>query len=212
MVKFTRFPVTLQPPIIPPMARHRTQSGQDEEQLWNQFRSGDENAFAQLYKDFAQVLYHYCTHFAQDRPLIKDCIHDLFVELWKHRANIGPTTSVRYYLMASIKRKLVRHLTAEQKISSQEDVATDLLPGCDPSYEATVIAQEEEVFVNDCLHKAIERLPRRQREAVYLRFYQNMSNEEISTMMHINIQSVYNLIFGALSNLKKHVTLDRVRL
>jgi RNA polymerase sigma factor (sigma-70 family) len=194
------------------MARNRTQSGQDEEQLWNKFRGGDETAFAQLYKDYAQVLYHYCTHFAQDRPLIKDCIHDLFVELWKHRANIGPTTSVRYYLMASIKRKLVRHLTAEQKISSQDDVQTDLLPCCDPSYESTIIAHEEDSFVNDCLHKAIERLPRRQREAVYLRFYQNMSNEEISSMMQINIQSVYNLIFGALSNLKKHVTLDRVRL
>lgn len=192
------------------MPRHRTPSGIDEEALWNQFRSGDEVAFAQLYREYVQVLYHYCTHFASDKALIKDCIHDLFVELWKHRQNIGPTTSVRYYLMASIKRKLVRHLTAEQKISSQDDVQTDLLPGCDPSHETALIAYEEDSHVNECLQKAIDKLPRRQREAVYLRFYQNMSNEEISTLMQINIQSVYNLIFGALSNLKKYVTLDRV--
>lgn len=192
------------------MPRLRSSSGPSAETLWDQFRSGDENAFAQLYRDFVNVLYHYCTHFAQDKPLIKDCIHDLFVELWKHRQNIGPTTSVRFYLMASIKRKLVRHLTAEQKISSQDDVQTDLLPGCDPSYEATLIHFEEDSHLNDCLHRAIERLPRRQREAVYLRFYQNLSNEEISTLMQINIQSVYNLIFGALSNLKKHVTPEKV--
>lgn len=192
------------------MSRHRTSSGLDEETLWNQFRSGNETAFAQLYRDYVQVLYHYCTHFAGDKALIKDCIHDLFVELWKHRQTIGPTTSVRFYLMASIKRKVVRHLTAEQKISSQDDVNSGLLPGCDPSHETTLIAHEEDSYLNSCLSSALERLPRRQREAVYLRYYQNMSNEEISALMRINIQSVYNLIFGALGNLKKHVTSETV--
>lgn len=192
------------------MPRQRSSSGINAEVLWDQFRAGNEEAFATLYKEFVNVLYHYCTHFAQDKPLIKDCIHDLFVELWKHRQNIGPTTSVRFYLMASIKRKLVRHLTAEQKISSHDDVQNGLLPGCDPSHEARLIHHEEDSHINACLHRALERLPRRQREAVYLRFYENLSNEEISTLMQINIQSVYNLIFGALSNLKRSVTPDAV--
>uniref|UniRef100_UPI003B3BE48E RNA polymerase sigma factor n=1 Tax=Spirosoma sp. TaxID=1899569 RepID=UPI003B3BE48E len=104
------------------MARSRTHNGPDDETLWNQFRGGDENAFARLYQNYVQTLYHYCAHFATDRALIKDCIHDLFVELWKHRTTIGPTTSVRFYLMASIKRKLVRHLTAEQKLVSQDEI------------------------------------------------------------------------------------------
>jgi RNA polymerase sigma factor (sigma-70 family) len=199
------------------MARSRT-SGVNEELLWNQFRSGDEIAFASLYREYVQVLYHYCTHFANDRALIKDCIHDLFVELWKHRQNIGPTTSVRFYLMASIKRKVVRHLTAELKLVSQDDVMNnrrgsgEWVPGADSSHEHALIAREEDSHVNDCLHRAIQQLPRRQREAVYLRYYENMSNEEISTLMHINIQSVYNLIFGALSNLKKTITPQAVML
>lgn len=193
------------------MPRRRTSFGLDEETLWDQFRGGNEKAFAQLYQEYVQVLYHYCTHFASDKALIKDCIHDLFVELWKHRQNIGPTTSVRFYLMASIKRKLVRHLTAEQKFSSQDDARPgELLTGSDPSYESTLISHEEDLHMNDCLQKAIERLPRRQREAVYLRYYQNMSNEEISELMQINIQSVYNLIFGALSNLKKYISPEKV--
>ncbi|WP_020596870.1 MULTISPECIES: RNA polymerase sigma factor [Spirosoma] len=199
------------------MARSRTQNGPDDETLWNLFRGGDENAFARLYQNYVQTLYHYCVHFATDRALIKDCIHDLFVELWKHRSTIGPTTSVRFYLMASIKRKLVRHLTAEQKLVSQDDMINgrrvgDTLPGSDPSYENMLINHEEDMFINDCLHQALEKLPRRQREAVHLRYFQNMSNEEISALMQINIQSVYNLIFGAMSNLKRYVTLENVSL
>ncbi|MBD2753368.1 RNA polymerase sigma factor [Spirosoma validum] len=199
------------------MARSRTHNGPDDETLWNQFRSGDENAFARLYQNYVQTLYHYCAHFATDRALIKDCIHDLFVELWKHRTTIGPTTSVRFYLMASIKRKLVRHLTAEQKLVSQDEITNgrrvgDMLPGADPSHENLLIAHEEDSFMNDCLHQALDKLPRRQREAVHLRYFQNMSNEEISALMQINIQSVYNLIFGAMSNLKRYVTLENVSL
>ncbi|MBC7570938.1 MAG: sigma-70 family RNA polymerase sigma factor [Spirosoma sp.] len=197
------------------MARSRTKTGPDDETLWNQFRAGDENAFAQLYQNYVQSLYHYCAHFATDRALIKDCIHDLFVELWKHRNTIGPTTSVRFYLMASIKRKLVRHITAEQKLVSQDDVTNgrrmgDMLAGADPSHENLLIACEEDAFMNECLHQALDKLPKRQREAVHLRYFQNMSNEEISTLMQINIQSVYNLIFGAMGNLKRHVTPETV--
>ncbi|WP_234733127.1 RNA polymerase sigma factor [Tellurirhabdus bombi] len=194
------------------MPRYRTPSGMDEEQLWNQFRGGDEVAFARLYKEYVQVLYHYCSHFTADRALIKDCIHDLFVELWKHRQTIGQTTSVRFYLMASIKRKLVRHLNAEQKFCSQDDLmnSRELLPNATSSYEASLIADEEDGYMSSCVTKALDRLPRRQREAVYLRYYQNLSNEEISSLMQINIQSVYNLIFGALSNLKKHITPEKV--
>lgn len=199
------------------MARSRTKTGPDDETLWNQFRAGDENAFAQLYQNYVQSLYHYCAHFATDRALIKDCIHDLFVELWKHRNTIGPTTSVRFYLMASIKRKLVRHITAEQKLVSQDDVTNgrrlgDMLAGADPSHENLLIAHEEDAFMTECLHQAMDKLPKRQREAVHLRYFQNMSNEEISTMMQINIQSVYNLIFGAMGNLKRYVTPDTVSL
>ena len=197
------------------MARSRTKTGPDDETLWNQFRAGDENAFAQLYQNYVQSLYHYCAHFATDRALIKDCIHDLFVELWKHRGTIGATTSVRFYLMASIKRKLVRHITAEQKLVSQDDVTNgrrvgDMLAGADPSHENLLIANEEDTFMNECLHQALEKLPKRQREAVHLRYFQNMSNEEISTLMQINIQSVYNLIFGAMGNLKRYVTPETV--
>ncbi len=173
--------------------------------LWNQFRQNDEDAFAKLYQAFVQLLYNYCTQFSTDRPLIKDCIHDLFVELWQHRATLGDTTSVRYYLMASIKRKLVRHLTAQQKHTSNEEVPLEYHRIFTASPESYIVAREEYIESSQHLNTALEQLPRRQREAIFLKFYVNMTNEEISTFMKINIQSVYNLVFGALANMKNQL-------
>ena len=87
----------------------------DEVKMWNEFRSGNHTAFTQIYQNYVSLLYNYSTSITPDRELIKDCLHDLFVELWKNHQNLGETTSIRYYLMASIKRKLVRHLETNQR-------------------------------------------------------------------------------------------------
>ena len=79
----------------------------DEVKMWNEFRGGNHVAFTHIYQNYVSLLYNYSTSITQDRELIKDCLHDLFVELWKNHKNLGETTSIRYYLMASIKRKLV---------------------------------------------------------------------------------------------------------
>ncbi len=185
---------------------------EEELRYWNQFRMGDENAYASLYQSYVHILYQYCSQFTFDKPLIKDCIHDLFVELWKNRRTLGDTTSVRFYLMASIKRKLVRHLNILQKHTSNEDIPVEYWKINTPSHERDLISEEEMTATNLHLNKAMDYLPRRQREAIFLKFYMNMNNQEIADLMKINIQSVYNLVFGALSNLKKNMTVEHVTL
>jgi len=187
-----------------------TLSTYEEVMLWNQFRKDDDLSFARLYQCYVQLLYNYCTQFTVDKALIKDCIHDLFVELWQHRHTLGDTTSVRYYLMASIKRKLVRHLNALQKNTSSEEIPLEYHHLYTNSAESGVIAHEEYMQTTTSLNNALEKLPRRQREAIFLKFYVNMTNEEISSFMKINIQSVYNLVFGALSTMKKQLSPDHI--
>jgi len=48
-------------------------------------------------------------------------------------------------------------------------------------------------------------LTRRQREAIYLRFYQNLSYDEIAKLMTMKVESVYNVISKAISLLKNTI-------
>jgi RNA polymerase sigma factor (sigma-70 family) len=48
----------------------------------------------------------------------------------------------------------------------------------------------------------LNKLPKRQKEIIYLRFYQDLEVSEIVEIMEINAQSVYNLIHKALANLR----------
>lgn len=181
----------------------------DEVAIWDQFRSGDQKAFTELYQHFVQPLYSYSMGVTSDKELIKDCLHDLFVELWRNHATIGPTTSVKYYLMASIKRKLVRHLETQMKNHVHHTNYMIDFSEADYSQEAILIKYEDEIRTNKQLSNCLDMLSKRQREAISLRFFQNMDTDQISDSMKINPQSVYNLIFGALRVMKDGLTRER---
>lgn len=174
----------------------------DEVQVWDQFRAGDHAAFTTLYQHFVQPLYAYSMGVTNDKELIKDCLHDLFVELWRNHATLGSTTSVKFYLMASIKRKLIRHMeTSLKHMNHHSNYMKDFVED-EMSQESLLIKYEEEVIVNKRLKECMNMLSKRQREAISLRFFHNMDTDQISNSMQINPQSVYNLIFGALRVMK----------
>ena len=50
----------------------------------------------------------------------------------------------------------------------------------------------------------LKQLPDRQREILYLRFYQDLRVEEIAQLLQIKPQSVSNIIQRALLNLRQH--------
>lgn len=174
----------------------------DEVQVWDQFRSGDQSAFSTLYQHFVQSLYAYSLGVTNDKELIKDCLHDLFVELWRNHATIGPTTSVKFYLMASIKRKLIRHMETSLKHMNHHVNYTKDFMEDEVSQESLLIRYEEEIVANKQLKDCMNLLSKRQREAISLRFFHSMDTDQISSAMRINPQSVYNLIFGGLRVMK----------
>ena len=50
--------------------------------LWNNFRSGNKEAFAQLYELFAADLYRYGYNLVRNKQLVEDCLHELFLHLY----------------------------------------------------------------------------------------------------------------------------------
>jgi len=177
----------------------------NEIQLWDLLRQGDQHAFGELYQFFVQPLYSYSMSITTDKELIKDCLHDLFVELWKNHQNLGATTSVKFYLMASIKRKLVRHLEGSMKTASNDYNYVITTNEVFKSAEMEIVSIETESFNAKKLAISLDKLSKRQREAISLKYYHNMDTDQISTAMKINPQSVYNLLFGALKSLKNNL-------
>ncbi len=174
--------------------------------LWERFCNGDREALGVIYSGNIDHLYNYGMHFCRDSERVKDCLQDLFQTLWLDREHISSDVeNIRYYLIASLRRRLLRSLEKSRRSATEsilESFDFEFIPPC----EDTIIQGERYRQHVYQLNKGIATLSRRQREAIYLRFYQNLSYEETAKLMSMKVESVYNLISKTVGLLKSMVS------
>ena len=83
--------------------------------LWNLLIQGDQIALKAIYQKYYALLLNYALKYTSDKELIKDCIHDLFVHLYKNRNISVDTVSVRAYLIKSLRNSLINKLVTQQR-------------------------------------------------------------------------------------------------
>jgi RNA polymerase sigma factor (sigma-70 family) len=176
----------------------------DEARCWDKFRSGDLKAFTSIYSTYLRPLYNYGRKFSKNTAFIEDCIQDLFVELWKNKNQLGPANSVKYYLYKSLRRKIFRALQHENK-HLPEVLTEEYTFEMELSAETNLVSNQLMLEQKLVLEKALQNLTKRQREAIYLRFYENLSYEEVASIMSLELRSVYNLISKSIDTLR-HTT------
>ena len=70
------------------------------------------------------------------------------------------------------------------------------------SFDSQLILNEEEQQRQKIIKDVLNKLPARQQEIIFLRFYDGLSYEEIADIMGINVNSTYKLLYKALESLK----------
>jgi len=174
--------------------------------IWDKFRAGNSNAFEIIYERHINILANYGRRICSDDDLVKDAIHDLFIDLWKRRTNLGATDSIKYYLIKAYRRNLVKKIIADKKLETHNDSNGLNIGDFELSHEISIIKAEIEEEKLAQLNKSLEELPPRQKEALFLRFYTGLNYTEISKIMDVNQQSAYNMVFRGLEVLREKMT------
>lgn len=173
----------------------------EREQLWENFLSGDKGAFEMIYRRHVKHLLNYGYKVTSDRKLIEDSIQDLFYDLWQRREKLSHTTSIKFYLFRAIRYKIIRN-GKDKNIDLTDSYAEDEVFGEDFSQEQYLIETETQTLQQLHLKDIISKLPKRQQEAINLRYYHNFSNEEVAEIMEVNYQSACKFIYTALKSLR----------
>ena len=174
---------------------------QIDELLWDRLRSGDKSALKEIYEAHSSYLYNYGRKIFQDTAVVEDAIHDLFVEIWQKHDGLGPTDSISRYLAASLRRKVVKKI---KKAAQTEHVETFDQESFNPELAIDTLIINEEISKEKALKlkKAFEKLSDRQREILYLKFYQGMDYDQISELLDIQYQSLRNMVSRGIKKLR----------
>ncbi len=86
---------------------------------WRGMIEGDTSVFLTIYQDQYQALFSYGYSIAADKELVKDCIQEVFLEIWKTRKTITTDVgNVRSYLFTWLRRKIHHDLSLRDKAKS----------------------------------------------------------------------------------------------
>ena len=180
-------------------------SSESWEKLWLKSINGDRNALSKLYCYSYSDLYKYGYKIYPDNALVKDGIQELFLNIWGNRNSLSQANSVKSYLFSSLRRVLLRRLQKNRNQAvrnrTYEQNSFEQIFNC----EELLIHFETEHYKKQKLMEALRLLTKRQKEAVYLKFYSGLSNNEISKIMDLNKQSVYNHISKAINRMQEFV-------
>jgi RNA polymerase sigma factor (sigma-70 family) len=110
--------------------------------------------------------------------------------------------SVKTYLLQALKFKLYKSFRTRKffyDVDQTDNAVFEL------SQETFIIDKEKDLEKTGNILSAMNTLPARQKELVYLKIYKGLSYEEVSAIMEINYQAVRNLLCQALKTLRKLV-------
>jgi RNA polymerase sigma factor (sigma-70 family) len=170
---------------------------------WGQMANGDKEAFMILYQSHYQALFCYGFSISTDRELTKDCIQEVFLEIWNTRSSLNKEVkNVRSYLFTWLRRKISRQLSQLAKEKFSDDLKQEF-PFIEASYEELLIAFQQSEEKKQQLRAALKKLTRKQLEMVRLKFFENLSYRTIATQTSLTPRTVYNLIYEAIRHLRE---------
>lgn len=163
----------------------------DHSELWVLFVNGDSAAFQTIYSFYYQMLFNFGKRFLEETE-VEDCIHDTFLNILKYKNSATAVTNVKSYLFKCLRNQIY-------KVKKSNQLEFDL-------NEGTVVYEEDDQdqeLILKQLKEIISKLSPREREIVYLKYFQNFNNIEISEMLDINYQTVRNILANAIKRLRK---------
>jgi RNA polymerase sigma-70 factor (ECF subfamily) len=168
--------------------------------MWTRALEGDKDAFRDIHRELFKGLYNYAVKLLQDGELANDAVQDLFVKVWVRRDSIGPIKKVKPYFFTALRRQVLNQLRNSQLRELQ--IGGLPRPDIDFSPEEIVVRNEEYENLQNKIAGLLNELPQRQKEVIYLRYFEEMDYAQIAEVMGIHYQSVLNLTQKALQKLR----------
>lgn len=181
------------------------------ENLWASIRNGTPDAYNALYKEYAVLMFGYGMKLVANVEVVEDAIQSVFVNLYRQRNLISTPTSIKAYMLGALRNEICRCHNQRKRYVQWEENANmseiessyDFRLEIDTQSLLEMSEARQEQYV--ALQKALDALPARQRDAVYLKYYNGLSGEEIAQVMGINYQTARTTLMNALNNLRKEM-------
>jgi RNA polymerase sigma factor (sigma-70 family) len=173
----------------------------NEDILLHRIIEGDNDAFTQLYNTSVDKLFSYGVSMGFEKNICLDAIQDVFCKIFVNRSTLTNVNNISFYLLRSFKNRLLDI----SKQSKTEHLNTEHEPTflTEVSILDAIINEEEMELLQQRVKQLLLNLTNNQREAIYLRYMQEMEYDQIAELLNISPESVRKLVYRAMTKLRE---------
>jgi RNA polymerase sigma factor (sigma-70 family) len=177
--------------------------------LFVAIRQGNKDALSALFLRHYDSLKHYGLQIEYAPALVEESIQELFVYLFEAHHKLGDVKQVKAYLFTALRRRVLEKITKERRRKTLDRESLSA-PDIQFSSEDFSFQTESQDKLRQGLAEVLNQLPWRQREAIYLRYYNSLSTREISEIMGVSKQTILNTLYQAMKKIRQNKQLKRL--
>ena len=172
--------------------------------VWDAIAAGDQHAYAEVYRSMYERLYNYGRKFSSAESTIEDAIQETLMLVWTKRKSLRGIEYPVTYFFTSFRNTLFTRLKSDDRFALRGQENDEL----EFAVDHFIINREMDSEATRRIEDALKSLTSRQREAIFLRFYEGMSYEDVATMLGITVKATYKIVARALDEMRQvfHIT------
>jgi len=174
----------------------------NQDVLLERIKNGDRSAYAELYNTYVNKLFSYGKSLSFSDNTCMDAIQDVFCRIFTHKEDLNNIQNIHYYLLRSLKNRLLDIYNHEKAIRFDSINEAEFL--MEVSVMDTIIDTEERDRLRNRVESLLNLLTNNQKEAIYLRYMQEMEYDEIAELLNISPESTRKLVYRGILKLRSH--------
>ena len=176
----------------------------EETILLKNFNRRIEKDFGKVYSLFYNDLFYFTAKLYQHTEVEpRDAIHDVFLHLYEREHKLWESQNMKFYLLNCLKNRIRTIKKKEMNTEFLEEGSDNYSFLIEVNGFELIDEEKERAAMQKQLKKMLDSLTDRQREAVYLRYTQGLSYEEIGKLMGIQPKAAQKLVYRAIEQMRK---------
>jgi len=169
----------------------------DDAELMSLIAVKDANAFSKLTDIYMKDVFRFSFSIVKDKSLAEDITQEVFIKVWKGADSWQPTGKVKSWLF-----KIAHNLAIDEIRKTKNHENIDEVDGEFESYQTLPDEIIHKKFLKDTITDALLSLPERQRTAIMLSYYSELSNKEGAEIMNVSVDAYESLLARGKKSLK----------
>lgn len=174
----------------------------DEDKIREACTRNPEEGFRMLVDQFQQPMYWHIRRMVVSHEDAEDVLQETFIRIFRYIGDFRSESSLSTWIYRIVTNECIRFLNKKkEEILSSEEVQVDLL---NKLMASEYVDYENEMEVK--FQQAVLRLPEKQRVVFNLRYYDELSYEEISKITDSKVETLKANYHFAKEKIKEYMT------